>query len=343
MSVSDVDGDGDEDLFLGARAIPWRYGVKPDSYLLINDGHGNFKDETDRLAPALRKFGFVKRSCWADIDGDGSDDLIIAAEWSPVSILLNKGGRLMPLPLDKSGLENTSGWWNTFTAVDFDNDGDMDLIGGNLGLNSRLKASVAEPLRLYVKDFDNNDSIDQVLTHYIHHVEYPFYTRDEMTKQMPFLKKRFLSYRKFAEADFSTMFPESDLSEAERYEAMMLETVAIENLGSGKFNVKSLGKAAQFSTINTMLAEDFDGDGNVDLLLGGNFYPINIQMGRNDGSYGLYLKGDGKGCFKALPSTESGFFIKGEVRKLAEIMIEGKTHYVAFRNNDSVELFTLNK
>jgi hypothetical protein len=276
------------------------------------------------------------------MDGDGHDDLIVAAEWSPATILLNKGGMLTPLPMGETGLENTSGWWNTLTPVDFDNDGDVDLIGGNLGLNSRLKASVEEPLRMYVKDFDKNDSIDQVLTHYIHDVEYPFYTRDEMTKQMPYLKKRFLSYRKFAEADFSTMFPESQLKGAERYEAMMLETVAIENLGSGKFKVKSLGKAAQFSTVNSVLAGDFDSDDKIDLLLAGNFYPINIQMGRNDQSYGLYLKGDGKGNFKALPSTQSGFFIKGEVRRLVEIVIEGKTCYLAFRNNDSPELFTLN-
>jgi hypothetical protein len=342
VSVSDVDSDGDKDLFLGARAIPWRYGVKPDSYLLTNDGSGNFKDETDRLAPALRKFGFVKQSTWADMDGDGHDDLIVAAEWSPVTIMLNKGGKLVPLAMGETGLENTSGWWNTLTPVDFDNDGDVDLIGGNLGLNSRLKASVSEPLRMYVKDFDKNDSIDQVLTHYIHHVEYPFYTRDEMTKQMPYLKKRFLSYRKFAEADFNTMFPESQLKEAERYEARMLETAAIENLGDGKFKVKSLGKAAQFSAVNTVLAGDFDRDDKIDLLLAGNFYPVNIQMGRNDQSYGLYLKGDGKGNFKALPPTESGFFIKGEVRRLIEVDIGGKTCYVAFRNNDSPELFTLN-
>lgn len=343
VSISDLDRDGDLDVFLGSRTIPWRYGIKPDSYILTNDGAGNFMDKTDMIAPMLRRFGFVKQSHWADMDGDGLDDLVLAAEWSPISIFLNKGGKLTPLPLAGSGLENTNGWWNTLKPIDFDQDGDMDLVGGNLGLNSRLKASPKEPLRLYVKDFDNNDSIDQVLTHYIHHIEYPFYTRDEMTKQMPYLKKRFLSYRKFAEADFATMFPESQLKEADRYEANLLETVVVENLSQGKFKVKSLGMAAQFSTINTVLDGDFDADGNIDLLLGGNFYPINIQMGRNDASYGLYLKGDGKGNFKAMPATESGFVVKGETRKLVEINIGGRMHYLAVRNNDTIELFTLNK
>lgn len=340
VSTSDIDNDGDIDIFLGARAIPWRYGDKPDSYILINDGKGNFSDATEQRAPDLKKFGFVKNASWSDINGDGSDDLIIAAEWSPITIFLNRDGKLSPHPLENSGLEHTNGWWNAVLPFDVDNDGDMDLIAGNLGLNSRLSASMEEPIRMYVKDFDANDSVDPVLTHYIHHVEYPFYTREEMTKQMPYLKKRYLSYRKFAEADFKTMFSEEELRESKKYEASLLQTVFIENLGNGKFSVKPLPKAAQFSTVNAILVDDFDGDKKTDLLLAGNFYPINIQMGRNDASCGLFLKGNSQGNFSAWSPTESGFVVNGETRNIKPIMIGSKKYYLAFRNNDTIEIFT---
>ncbi len=176
-----------------------------------------------------------------------------------------------------------------------DNDGDLDMVAGNLGLNSKLHASAQQPVRLYVKDFDKNDSIDQVLTHYMRGQEYPFYTRDEMTKQMPFLKKRYLSYHKYAEANFHQIFSDEALKDVIRYEACTFRSAYIENLGNRKFRVHPLPQAAQLSTVNTVTIEGYDNDSSPDILLAGNFYPINIQMGRNDASYGLLLKGDGKG------------------------------------------------
>jgi len=340
VAVSDVDSDGDLDVFVGSRAIPWKYGIEPDSYLLLNDGKGNFTNATHTNAPDLIKFGFVKDATWADMDGDKDNDLIIAAEWSPVTIFINNKGKLAPLSTEGSGLENTQGWWNVVEAVDVDKDGDLDIIAGNLGLNSKLHTSMEEPVRMYVGDFDKNDSTDQILTHYMRGKEYPFHTRDEMTKQMPYLKKRYLSYHKFAEATASDIFGEQ-LSKASSFSAVTFKSSVIENLGNGKFKVKPLPGAAQMSTVHAIQSGDFDHDGNTDLLIAGNFYPVNIQMGRYDASYGLLLKGDGKGNFKPVSSVHSGFSVKGEVRALRKVIINAKDYYLTIRNNDTIEAFTL--
>lgn len=341
VSPVDVDKDGDIDVFIGARAIPWRYGIKPDNYLLLNDGTGKFSDATGQIAPELNHFGFVKDAIWCDVDGDKQLDLVIAAEWQPITILLNRNGALKKIPLEGSGLENTNGWWNTIHASDFDHDGDLDFIAGNLGLNSKLHADVNNPVRMYVGDFDKNDSTDQILTHIVKGVEYPFHTRDEMTRQMPYLKKKFLSYRKFAEASVSQMFAPELLRDAEKYEAHNFASVYIQNLGNGKFKVVPLPLSAQFSTVNAILTEDFTGDGEVDVLIAGNFYHPNIQMGRYDASYGLLLKGNGHGNFKSVPAYQSGLSLKGQVKHLVKLRHGAETVYLAVRNNDTVMAFSL--
>jgi hypothetical protein len=343
LATNDIDNDGDIDVFVGARTTPWHYGVKPDSYVLLNDGKGNFTDATDAIAPSLRKFGFVKSATWADMDEDGVKDLIIAAEWSPITVLLNKNGKLSSLAIEGSGLEKSNGWWNTVLPFDFDNDGDLDMIAGNLGLNSKLHTSISEPVRMYVSDFDSNDSTDQIVTHIVKGKEYPFFTRDEMTKQMPYLKKKYLSYHTFAETTFSEMFNAEAISKADQYVTYMFETVYIENLGTGKFKITPLPRAAQFSTVNALLIDDFDGDGNRDVLLAGNFYSPNIQMGRYDASYGLLLKGNGKGNFTSVPAIQSGFSVKGEVKAIRKVKVEDKIYYFIIRNNDTVATFTLKK
>jgi enediyne biosynthesis protein E4 len=341
VSVADIDGDGDQDMFLGARAIPWQYGIRPDSYLLLNDGKGNFTDATKTVAPALEQFGFVKHAIWADINNDNAQDLVIAAEWSAITIFINSKGRLTPLATEGSGLEKSNGWWNVIKAFDFDNDGDLDLVAGNLGLNSKLKTSPEAPVRLYAADLDKNDSIDQILSHYINGKEYAFHTRDEMTKQMPSLKKKYLSYSKFAGATLHDMFTSEQLAGAAQYVACTFQSSLIENLGNGKFSVRPLPKAAQISTVNAILTDDFDGDGKTDILLAGNFYPINIQMGRNDASYGLFMKGDGRGNFSGVPAVQSGFSVTGEVRSLRKIVAGGRPCYLAIRNNNTIEAFRL--
>lgn len=341
LAIHDIDQDGDQDVFVGARVIPWRYGIKPDSYLLINDGKGNFSDATPSLAPELKKFAMVKHATWADVDGDKDKDLIVAAEWSVITIFLNDKGKLKLASNEDTGLEMSSGWWNVVEAKDFDNDGDVDFIAGNLGLNSKLKASQKEPVKMFVSDFDKNDSIDQVISHYIKGREYPFHTRDEMTKQMPFLKKRYLSYHKFAEATLEDMFSEKELDNAQQYVAYTFESCYIENLGNLKFKMRPLPNSVQFSTAETLLVDDFNNDKIADVLVAGNYYPVNVQRGRYDASYGSVLLGDGKGNFRAMSGVESGFSVSGETRQLKKIKVNNKEYYLAIRNNDRVEVLTL--
>lgn len=341
VAVNDIDGDRDLDLFVGTRTIPWRYGIKPDSYILLNDGAGKFSDATNVVAPQLKKFGFVKSACWIDLDNDNVKELVIAAEWSPISIFKNVGGKLQIVSLNETGLAGTEGWWNVITPVDMDEDGDLDLVVGNMGLNSKLRTSVERPVHLYAGDFDKNDSTDQLLTYFIGDKEYPFHTRDELTKQMPYLKKKYLSYKKFAVTSLNEMFSDEVLLTAEKHVANTFETCLVENLGTLKFRMKKLPVAAQFSTVNAILADDLDSDGKVDLLLAGNYYPINIQMGRNDASYGLYLQGNGNGNFTSLSAVQSGFRVQGEVRKLLKLNIAGRIHFMAVRNDDSVQCFTI--
>ena len=339
IAVNDLDGDGDLDVFLGARTTTWRYGISPDSFILINDGKGNFEDATLAIAPELLAFGFVKSATWTDIDNDQDDDLVIAAEWSPITVFLNDAGNLKLLQAKDSGLEKTNGWWNVIRAIDYDQDGDMDLIAGNLGLNSKLKSTFDEPVKMFVGDFDKNDSTDQILTHFVDGKEYPFHTRDEITKQLPYLKKRFLSYQKFAATDLHGIFDEALLKNAIQYSAYTFETSVIENLGNLRFRMKPLPKAAQFSTVNAILAEDFDHDGNTDIILAGNFYPVNIQMGRYDASFGVYLKGNGHGGFRALTPVESGISIKHQTRAFRKIKIGETDYFLAIRNNNKVDAF----
>jgi enediyne biosynthesis protein E4 len=341
VSVGDFDKDNDSDIFIGVRAVQYHYGVEPDNYLLQNDGKGNFTDVTNLVAPSLKKFGFIKQSAWTDIDGDNDLDLLIAAEWKPITILINTSGKLEPLTLQDSGLQFTSGWWSHLQVADFDKDGDPDIIGGNLGLNSTLKTSVEAPVKMYVSDFDNNGSVEQVLTHVLEGKEYPFYTRDEMVKQIPSLKKKFLSFTKYASASILEVFDGPTLQKANVFEAHTFESVYIENKGNLKFSVTSLPNAVQFSTMSASVVDDFNSDGNLDVFVAGNFYPVNIQMGRYDASFGSLLQGDGKGKFEVVPNKDTGIRLRGETRKMQKIKVGKRFHYIAFRNNEPIVSFAI--
>jgi len=337
----DYDGDGDQDLFVGVRLEPFRYGVPMNGYILNNDGHGNFNNVSDLLAPGLKNLGMITDAEWGDIDGDKDLDLIVVGEWMKINVFINEKGKFVNRT-DESGLSQSNGWWNTIVKADIDMDGDIDFVLGNHGLNSRFRASVDKPVSMYVNDFDKNGSVEQIICTYNGEKSYPMALRHDLISQIPSLKKKFLKYESYKDATITDIFTPEQMTGALKLEAYNLATSILINDGKGKFEMRQLPMEAQFSPMYGICTGDFNGDGNQDVLMGGNFYRVKPEVGRYDASYGVFLKGDGKGNFTYIKPKESGFFVDGEVRDVKKIVI-GKSNYVIVaRNNDTPLLFKTN-
>ncbi|MEM6380937.1 MAG: VCBS repeat-containing protein, partial [Bacteroidota bacterium] len=282
-------------------------------------------------------------AAWADLNQDKTLDLVIAGEWMDLQILYQKDRQFSSSETSLLSLSGTAGFWNTCLPADVDQDGDLDLVLGNLGLNTKLKANAEEPIRLYMKDFDNNGSLDQILTYYLKGKEYIFYTKDELVGQLPEIKKRYLSYWDFAGADFRDIFPNSVMENAKVLEASEFRSGVLINEGGEQFAFVPLPIDAQYAPIQAIQYEDFDGDQQKDLLLVGNFFDANIQMGRYDANYGLVLKGKGNGDFAAISGKESGLSIKGQCRNLNTINISGKGAMILVGRNNDTPVFLKSK
>lgn len=335
VAASDIDADGDQDLFIGGLVMTNFYGMDPRSYVLINDGRGKFEDKTkewlDDLIP-----GMVTDAAWADINGDKRADLIMVGEWMPVKVFLNTGSALMD-QTTHAGLANTSGMWNTIATGDFDKDGDIDIVAGNMGTNSRLQASVANPVELYAGDIDKNFSLDQFVTYYNQGRKYPFASRDLVVKQVPQLKRKFLKYNDYRKVTLNDIIPPDQ--QALHKVANLLSSVYLENVENRKFEMRILPKEAQYSSIYSILPTDVDKDGYEDLLVVGNLDGVQPDIGRFDGSYGLILKNDKAGSFVAQPIS-AGFVVKGQGRDIKAVKnSKGETIYIVARNNDQVLYF----
>jgi hypothetical protein len=327
----DFNGDGFVDLFIGGRSVPFAYGQSPNSYLLQNDGKGHFKDVTSAFAKELSDIGMVTQAIWFDIDKDGDKDLLICSEWGGIDAFINTKGHFK-----RKQLTDKKGWWNCILPVDIDNDGDIDLIAGNLGLNSRLKATEAQPVNMYYQDFDDNGKKEQVLTYYIHDRELPFANKAELEKQMPTLKKKYLYAADFAKASLNDIFESSKLNNAKKYTANYFSSALLLNKGNLEFTAQSLPYEAQLSSIKDAIVIDANNDNLPDILLVGNYYDNNIQMGRYDADYGTVLINKGKGVLVA--ENINGLVIKGQVRKIKPITVNKKPSFVLARNNDSTML-----
>ena len=339
--AADFDGDGDLDLFVGSRSVPWKYGIDPVSMLLRNDGKGHFTDVTAQLAPELAKVGMVTDAIWQDIDGDNRPDLIVVGEWMPITVFHNAGGgRLTKAKV--RGLEHSSGWWNRIIAGDFNGDGKVDFIVGNLGTNnSRLHGTVEEPATMYVKDFDGNGYVDQIVACYTNHKSYPMVLRDEMIKALPPLKVRFLSYEAYARASVTDIFKPEDLADAVTKKAETFSSSLMRNNGDGSFTLVALPDAAQEAPVYGLLAQDVDGDGVTDLLLAGNFDGFKPDIARMADSYGLVLRGSKNGTFTALSHRASGFVVQGQSRGILRVRTRTGDLFVVARNNDRPLVFRL--
>ncbi len=334
VAVGDWNGDGLPDLFVGRRVVAGKYGVAPRSYLLENDGTGHFRDVTLEKAPALAQAGMVTAATWIDYDHDGRLDLIVTGEWMPVRVFHQENGRLVDRTA-QAGLGGTEGWWNSVAAVDLNGDGRDDLVLGNLGLNSYLRASPAEPARLYVRDFGHNGASEPILTFYKHGVSYPLAGRDELVGLIPELRSRYPSYADFGASRIDDIFPAAELQRATLLEARVFASSVALNNGDGTFTLQPLPVEAQFAPVYAALAGDFDGDGRTDLLLAGNVYGVQPALGRYDASYGLLLSGRGDGRFTAVDMEQSHLVIDGEVRHLGLVRRANGGRLIVVARNDA--------
>ncbi len=338
VAASDMDADGDVDLFVGARLRPFAYGLPADGHLLINDGSGGFIEMTDARAGELRELGLITDSQWADIDGDTDPDLLIAGEWMPLTLFENQDGTLVNITA-AAGLGGTTGWWRALAASDLDGDGDIDLIGANHGLNSRIKASPEAPVELWVDDFDRNGTVEQVLAMYRDGLQYPLSLRHDLIVQLPYLVRMFPTYASFAGKTVQEIFSEEQLSRAVHLQAQELRSLVAWNDGTGRFRLEPLPDAAQLAPMYAIAIHDIDGDGDQEVLMGGNLYETKPEIGRYDASFGVVLETGPEGL-RTLPFADTGFWLTGPIRRIESVAAGGRSLLVVARNNDSLLVFT---
>lgn len=337
----DFDKDGDIDLFISGRVHPWNYPQPVSSFIYRNDSKNGkiaFSDVTKSVAPSLNNAGLICDAIWSDYDNDGWMDLVIAGEWMSLKFLKNKNGIFEDISVT-SGINDKTGWWNSLTSGDFDNDGDIDYVAGNLGENSYYKADDKYPVSLYAKDFDQNGVLECIPTKYMKDKiggdvkEFTAHTRDDVVEQMPFIKKRFLTYKLFANAELNEIFTKDELNNAINLKANYLSHAFIRNNGNGKFSITPLPYMAQLSVLNGMVSDDFDDDGFLDICINTNDYSTESGNGRYDALNGLVLKGDGKGNFNSMSMIQSGIFIKGNGKGLVRLKGQGNSYCIVSTEN----------
>lgn len=343
IAIADANGDGLNDIFIGGRLQAQQYPNTPRSYLLYNTGKGQFKDVTASAAPDLLQLGMVSCALWSDTDNDGTPDLLLAGEWMPITVLHNNGGTLANTTPQVLA-QNSTGWWNSITGGDFDNDGDIDYVLGNLGLNTRFHASPNAPVRLFAADIDNNTSTDLIMTFSEDGKDYPVKQLKTLAARINGLAKKYYRPAEFGKATAQDIIPPQKLDSATHLAIVETANCYLENTGNGTFALRRLPIEAQIAPVYGILADDFTDDGNLDILLVGNFYTAEVERGQYDAGTGLLLVGNGSGGFAPSPSHTSGFFVDGNAKALVALLRADSTQIVlAAQNNDSLRCFTTPK
>ena len=322
--------------------MPGSYAYIPESFLLQNDGRGKFSNVTGNKAVGLKDIGMVTAALWTDVDNDGWTDLMVTGEWMGIIIFNNEKG-VLKQQAPGSPLSTLTGWWSSLQAGDFNKDGRIDYIAGNLGTNNKFNVSDQSPLTVYASDFDNNGSVECIMSYYWDGKEYAVANRDQISSVLPSIKKQFDNHTKFSEAGLSDLFTPTGLQEATVHKAINFKSVYLENMGGGRFEVHPLPVQAQFSAIQSMQAGDFNGDGHLDVLIAGNNYAPDFMIGRYDASAGLLLAGNGKGGFHPVGAAVSGLHISGDARNTAFLRIKGSLCLLAAVNNGPMQIYQVNK
>ncbi|MFS4454938.1 VCBS repeat-containing protein [Maribacter sp. 2304DJ31-5] len=347
VKSADFDNDGDLDLFVGGRQEPGKYPFPANSILLRNEsipGTVSFVDATAEIAPDFHGMGMVTDAVWTDFNNDKFLDLVIVGEWMGIRTFENQSGSFVDVS-KQNELSNEIGWWYSIVAADFDKDGDDDFIVGNLGTNYKYKSSKEKPFEIYASDFDDNKTVDVVLGYYNQNKLFPLRGRECSSNQMPFIKKKFPNYNSFAQATLVDVYGAEKLENALTYKANNFTTSYVENLGNGEFRVISLQNEAQISCVNAIHVDDFDKDGYLDALLVGNNYGVEVETIRNDASYGVLMKGDGKGGFNAYRPRNTGVTIDGVVRHVSALRWkQSENQIICFaKNNAPLQFIQPNK
>ena len=348
VTAADFDGDGDMDLFVGGSVIPGQYPKKTSSYLLRNDTEKKdmpkFTDVTSEICPNLHEIGLVTDALWTDFNNDQRIDLILAGEWMPIAFFKNEGGSFADVTAS-SGIGNKTGWWNSIVGGDFDMDGDIDYIAGNEGLNSFFRASETEPITAYSADFDNNGRYDVILSSFALSKDgsrkaFPVHFKSDLGKQLDLMNKKFTSYQAYSESTIEDLLSVEELENAQKSIANWMASSYIENLGDGKFAISPLPLQAQMAPINSMVVEDVNQDGTIDILAVGNNYSNSVFWGPMDALNGILLVGDGKGSFVCEDYTKTGFFVPGDAKALVNLTLSNERElYIASQNQDSLMVF----
>ena len=348
VKAIDFDNDDDLDLFIGGRCLPGQYPLPVSSFIYRNDsknGQVKFTDITADAAKDLQNIGMVCDALWTDFDNDGWTDLIVVGEWMPITFFKNVTGKFENLTA-QSGIGDQSGWWNSIAGGDFDNDGDIDYVVGNLGKNSFFRADDKHPVSIYAKDFDKNSRIDPIVTIFLKDQkgikdEYTSANRDEIISQLPGVRKKYLKYKEFAQANIHHIFSEEEMKEALVLRANNFNSCYLQNNGNGKFSLHPLPSQAQMAPINGMVVDDFNGDGDLDIAVSGNDYGNEVTNGRYDGMNGLVLLGDGTGKFSSQTILQAGLFISGDAKALVKMKGPGNTYLLAAsQNRGPLKIFT---
>jgi len=339
VKASDIDDDGDLDLFIGTRLIAGKYLFPASSYILINE-KGKYKNTTSETAPYLQNIGMVTDAVFTDIDKDGDDDLMVVGEWMQIVLLENKNGYFTNSS-NKWGLKDTRGLWWSITASDLDNDGDEDYVIGNLGKNNKFKASKKHPFKIYAHDFDYNGTNDIVLASFYKNNYVPVRGKECISQQMPFVSKKFKDYHSFAMANVEDILTEHNLKNAVKYTVNNFESIILIN-NNNQLVQKPLDIKAQVSPIKSSIVEDFNNDGNKDIMVVGNHYATEVETIRYDSGIGTVLMGDGKNNFTPIAPTKSGFHVPYDSRSIK--IAKGKDkNYIIITNNNEVPILFIYK